>query len=68
MIYVTHICENLQQHYMLSKVNCNKSIFNHNVGLSPSKKIDLFALIKPSKNPEKCFLFHLTSSFRSQDI
>ena len=32
------------------------------VGLSPSKKISVL------KNDEKCFLFHLKNSFRSQDI
>ena len=36
---------------------------------SPSKKI-LFYLLQsyPFKNDEKCFLFHLKSSFRSQGI
>ena len=36
---------------------------------SPSKK-DLLYLLqwKPLKNDDKCFLFHLKSSFRSQDI
>ena len=39
------------------------------VGLSPSKKISLYLLQrKPFKNDEKCFLFQLKSSFRSQDI
>ena len=38
------------------------------VRLSPSKKIALFASMKALKNDEKCFLFHLKSSFRSQDI
>ena len=28
----------------------------------------IFANWKPFKNDEKCFLFHLKSSFRSQDI
>ena len=32
------------------------------------KKIVLFASWKPFKIDEKCFLFHLRSSFRSQDI
>ena len=38
-------------------------------GLSPSKK-KMFYLIqwKSFKNDEKCFLFYLKSSFRSQDI
>ena len=36
------------------------------VGLSPSKKICVFCF--SSRNDEKCFLFHLKSSFRSQDI
>ena len=38
------------------------------VVLSPSKKIALFASLKPFKNDEGCFLFHLKSSFRPQDI
>ena len=39
------------------------------VGLSPSKKY-LFYLLwwKLFKHDEKCFLFHLKSSARSQDI
>ena len=38
------------------------------VGLSPSKKIVLFASLKMLlKNYEKCFLFHLKSSFPFQD-
>ena len=32
------------------------------------KKIVLFASLKALKNHEKCLLFHLKSSFRSQDI
>ena len=37
-------------------------------GPSPSKKISLYLLqCKPFKNDEKCFLFHLKSSFCSQD-
>ena len=37
--------------------------------LSPSKNKVCFLLHwKPFKNYEKCFLFHLKSSFRSQDI
>ena len=28
----------------------------------------IFGNLKPFKNDEKCFLFHLKSSFRSQDI
>ena len=35
------------------------------VGLSPSKK---FAAMNALKADENCFLFHLKSSFRSQDI
>ena len=35
------------------------------VGLSPSKNLFLFASMKA---PLNCFLFHLKSSFRSQDI
>ena len=39
------------------------------VGLPPSKKIHLYLLqLKPFKNDEKCFLFHLKSSSRSLDI
>ena len=38
------------------------------VGLSPSKKRFLFALMIAFKNDEKCFSFHLKSSFRAQDI
>ena len=36
------------------------------VGLSPSKKTCV--IWKPSKNYEKCFLFYLKSSFRSQNV
>ena len=32
------------------------------------KKIALFTSMKALKNNEKCFLFHLKSSFCSQDI
>ena len=39
------------------------------VGLSPlRKKFAIFASMKALKNDEKCFLFHLKISFRSQDI
>ena len=39
------------------------------VGLSPSKKKLCYLLDwKSYKNDEKCFLFHLKSFFRSQDI
>ena len=39
------------------------------LGLSPSKKISFYLLQwKPFKNDEKCFLFHLKSSFLSQNI
>ena len=39
------------------------------VGLSPSKKILCYLLdLKPFRSYEKCILFHLKSSFRSQDI
>ena len=39
------------------------------VGFSPSKKNYFYFLQwKPFKNDEKYFLFHLKSSFRSQDI
>ena len=39
------------------------------VGLSPSKKYSFYLLqMKALKKYEKFFLFHLKSSFRSQDI
>ena len=39
------------------------------VRLSPSKKISVYLLQwRPFKNDEKCFLFYLKSSSRSQDI
>ena len=38
------------------------------VEISPSSKMVLFALKKPFKNGEKCFLLHLKRSFLSQDI
>ena len=40
------------------------------VGISPSKKNKMFFLFhrNPFKNDQKCFLFHLKSSFRSQNI
>ena len=39
------------------------------VGLSPPKQNSFYLLQwKPFKNDEKCFLFHLKNSFRSQDI
>ena len=39
------------------------------VGLSPLRKnFAIFASMKALKNDEKCFLFHLKRSFRSQDI
>ena len=38
-------------------------------GISPSKKKCFICFDEnPFKNDEKCFLFHLKSSFRSQDI
>ena len=43
--------------------------FNLKVGLSPSKKKYIIRFNdSPSKMMKKCFLFHLKSSFRSQDI
>ena len=37
--------------------------------LLPSKKVSFYLLPwKPFKDDEKCFLFHIKSSFRSQDI
>ena len=42
---------------------------NIKVGLSPSKKNVVMCFIESSlKNDEECFLFHLKTSFRSQDI
>ena len=38
------------------------------VGLSPSKKICVLLDWKSFENDEKCFLFHLKSSFLSQDF
>ena len=38
------------------------------VGFSPSKRIFYLLQWKPFKNNEKYFLFHLKSSFGSQDI
>ena len=39
------------------------------IGPSPSKKTCVTYLIEnPLKNNEKCFLFHLKSSVRPQDI
>ena len=44
-------------------------LFHLKVRLSPSKKVFYYLLQrKPFKNDEKCFLFHLKSSFHSQDI
>ena len=49
------------------EVSCKKVFFNSNSRL-PKK--NLFCLLhwKPSKDDAKCFLFHLKSSFCSQDI
>ena len=42
---------------------------NVKVGLLPSEKKNFYLFQwKPFKNNEKCFLFHLINSFRSQDI
>ena len=38
------------------------------VGVSPSKRFAWFDSLKPFKNDEECFLFHIKSSFCSQDI
>ena len=38
------------------------------IGLAASKKDFYLLQLKPVKNGEKCFLFHLKSSFLSQDI
>ena len=51
---------------------CQKGLFKYfpviKVGLSRSKKILCYLLHwKPFRNDEKWFLFHLKSSFRSQD-
>ena len=46
-----------------------KSMGGFKVRLSPSKNISFYLLQwKPFKNDEKCSLFHLKSSLRSQDI
>ena len=42
--------------------------FELTVGLSPSKKKNLFASMKALWKGYKCFLFHLKSSFGSQDF
>ena len=47
----------------------DSTMIQFKVGLSPSKKMSFYFLPwKPFKNDEKCFLFHLKSSFRSQGI
>ena len=38
------------------------------VGLPSSKKMHYWLHLKPFKNYEECFLFHLKCCFRSQDI
>ena len=38
------------------------------VGLSPLKNAAYICFHEPFKNYEKCFLFHVKSSFNSQDI
>ena len=47
-------------------MQCNKNYLK--VKLSPSRKLYYFVHWKPFKNYEKWFLFHLKSSFCSQDI
>ena len=54
---------------MHPKTIANISHQNFKVRLSPSKKIYFYLhQLKPFKNDEKCFLFHLKSFFCSQDI
>ena len=50
--------------YLKKQVN-DKVYFWHTikVGLLPSKKICYLVNIKPFKNDEKCFLFHLKTLF-----
>ena len=38
------------------------------IGISPSKKMFYLLYLKPFKNDETCFLFHLKISFHSKDI
>ena len=45
-----------------------KNAFHPKVGFSPSKKMCYLLHWKPFKNDEKCFLFHLKSSFHPKDI
>ena len=54
-------------------LSCSEHVYSYflsiKVGLSHPKKILCYLLHwKPLKNHEKCFLFHLKSSFRFQDI
>ena len=50
-------------------LNGTKSLLIVKVALSPSKKICVICLTEsPLKMIKKCHLFHLKSSFRSQDI
>ena len=52
--------------YIIKEIYKNKVI---KVGLSLSKKkLIYFFQWKPVKNDAKCFLLHLKSSFRSQDV
>ena len=54
---------------LLEKMYVSLKTKSIKVGLSPSKKKLRYLLHwKPLKNDEKCFLFHLKSSFCSQDI
>ena len=47
----------------LAFVNTKPLTILGKVGLSPSEKIVLFDSMEHLKNDEKCFLFHLKSSF-----
>ena len=53
----------------IKKYNEFCSIYGFKAGLSPYKKNPFYLLQwKPFKTDEKCFIIHLESSFRSQDI
>ena len=58
----------MKQKKYRSKKRKNEQFLTANLGLSPSKRIFYLLQWKPYKNNEKYFLFHLKSSFGSQDI
>ena len=63
--FMSSICQEKHDYSDFEK----KFIGTLKVGFSPSKKIFYYLLQwEPFKNNEQCFLFHLKSSFRSQDI